>query len=458
MSEMTATRIVRAGILAAIALLWLAAAAALWQTEVPDGLRLRELDERRYFGAAALAQYERHDRVLRLLGVGAIAAQLIGVGLVAWRPPRVPGPALVQAGLLAAVAILAAFLSRLPFSVGIVWWQRHTGIARVGYAQWLLDRLPGLAERAAVLAAAAAVVVLLARRLGRRWWVVGAPAFVAIASAVILLQPLLAPRVRALERPQLAAQIRQLGERQGLDDVEVEVLDARSRSRQLGAEALGIGPTTRIILWDTTLALPRRIVLYLAAHELAHVSRHHLWKGLAWFVLFAVPLTYLLARLVDLREARAVPRATLVGMLLVLAVTPAANAVSRRYEAEADWVALGTTGNADAAGQLFVAVAAAGKRDPTPPRLYTLVFGTHPAILDRIAMANAFRARFTMGLRCRGALGECDARTQGAPESNEIRARLRTRQRAVQRGPATQRFIVRRALTSDRSGRSPEGS
>jgi STE24 endopeptidase len=134
------------------------------------------------------------------------------------------------------------------------------------------------------------------------------------------------------------------------------------------------------------------VVVFLAAHELAHVSRHHLWKGLAWFVLFAAPLTYLLARLVDLREASAVPRAVLIGVLLVLAVTPAANAVSRRYEAEADWIALRTSPDPGAATPLFRALAAAGKRDPSPPRLYTLVFGTHPTILDRIRMAEAFRS------------------------------------------------------------------
>jgi STE24 endopeptidase len=383
---------VRAVILAAIALIWVAAAAALWQTDVPGDLQLPELDERRYFGSAALDEFERHDRVLRWLGLGALAAQLVGLWLLARRPPRVRGPVLVQAAQLGALAIAVAFLARLPFSLAILWWQRHTGIARVGYGRWLLDRLPELAERAAVVAAAAAVVVLVARRFGRRWWLLGAPSFVVIASAVVLIQPLVTPRVESLERPLLAEQIRQLGERQGLDSVELEVRDARSRSRQVNAEALGVGPTTRIILWDTTLALPRAAVLSLAAHELAHVSRRHLWKGLGWFVLFAVPLTYLLARLVDLRSPRAVPRAVLVGTLLILAVTPAANAVSREYEAEADWVALRTTGDPEGATQLFVALAAAGERDPTPPALYTLVFGTHPTIIDRIAMAEAFRS------------------------------------------------------------------
>ena len=108
--------------------------------------------------------------------------ELLGLGLLALRPPRVRGPALAQAGQLAALAVGVAFVVRLPFALAIVWWQRHEGIARVGYGRWLLDRLPELAVRAAILAAAAAVIVVLAGRLGRRWWLVGVPAFVAIVT------------------------------------------------------------------------------------------------------------------------------------------------------------------------------------------------------------------------------------------------------------------------------------
>lgn len=381
----------RVGILAALVLAWLGAAAVLWRTEVPDALQLPQVDASRYFAPGELAEHERHDRVLRTLGMAALVAELVGLFAVARRPPRVRGPLVAKAAQLGLVALVAAFLARLPFALAILWWQRDAGIARVGYLRWLLDRLPELGLRGLVLAAAAAVAVALARRLGARWWLAGAPLFVATAVAVVVFQPLLTPRVDQLERPRLTAQIRALGAQLGLDDVEVEVRDARSRSRQLNAEALGVGPTTRVILWDTTLELPRGVVLFLSSHELAHVSRDHLWKGLTWFVLLAVPLTAVLARVVDLRDPSAVPRAVLLGALLALAITPFVSAISRRYEAEADWVALRTTRDPASAAQLFVAMAQAGLRDPSPPRLYTFFFGTHPTLLDRIAMAEAFR-------------------------------------------------------------------
>ena len=371
---------------------WIGAALLLWRTVVPDDLSVH-VDIHEYFTPAEVHDYERHDRVLRALALAALGAELIGLAVIALRPPPVRGPRLVRAAQLAMLAIAAAFLARLPFALAILWWQRRSGIARVGYAQWLLDGLPSLAGRAAVVSFAAVVVVAVAQRLGRRWWLVGAPAFVAAGVAVVLVQPLLTQRTSELENRAIVAAVQRIGAREGLSDVHVEVRRERSRTRALNAEVLGIGPTTRVILWDTTLELPRDVVVYLSAHELAHVSRAHVWKGLAWFVLFSVPLTYALARLVDLRDPRTVPRAVLVGTLLVLAITPLANTISRRYEAEADWVALETTEDPRAAVQLFTLIAAAGQRDPASPPLYTVVFGTHPPIADRIGMAVAFSDR-----------------------------------------------------------------
>ena len=97
----------------------------LWQTEVPDGLRLPDLEERRFFGSAALADYEHHDQVLRARVLAALAAELIGLGLLRAVPAWVRGPGAVQAAQLGALAACAAFVARLPFALAIVWWQRR---------------------------------------------------------------------------------------------------------------------------------------------------------------------------------------------------------------------------------------------------------------------------------------------------------------------------------------------
>jgi Zn-dependent protease with chaperone function len=386
MSEMTATRI---GV-ATLAAVWLVTAAVLWRTSVPADLHLPHVEPSEYFTPAELRVRAHHDAVLRWLGVGTIAAQLTALLALARRPPPVRGHALLRAAQLGALAALVLFLARLPFGAAVLWWQRRYDIARLGYGQWLLDGLPGLAERAALFALAAALCLALARRLGARWWLGAAPGFAALGVGVILAQPLLTPRLAPLERPRLVAEIQALGREQGLENVEVQVQRVHERTRQINAEALGIGPTTRVIIWDTTLRLPLREIRFLAGHELGHVSLNHLWKGLGWFVLLVVPAAWLLARVVELRGPEDIPRTVLAGVAIFFVLAPFTNAVSRRYEAEADWVGLETARDPAGAKGFFVDLSAAGLRTPDPPQWSVLLFGTHPPLIDRIAMAEAW--------------------------------------------------------------------
>ena len=318
--------------------MWVVAALLLWRTEVPGGLDVQPTLAP--FAALDLARAERHDSVLRLLALGALAAEL--VALVALSRVRLPlrGPALLRAAEVGVFAAAALLVARLPFGLATLWWQRRYGIAELGYGTWSFDLLGPLVVRAALLGFACAACLWLAGRFGRRWWLAATPVFVVVGVAVIVVQPLLSPRLEPVRRPAVVRQVEELAAREGLPRPEVEVRRTSGRTRLLNAEALGIGPTTRVILWESTLALPAAERAFLVAHELAHVKRSHLWKGLAWFVLLLVPGLALLARLAPLRTPEDVPRALLIAFVLLLAATPIANAVSRRYEAEADWVAL----------------------------------------------------------------------------------------------------------------------
>ena len=381
---MTATRVIGAATLAAA---WALAAWLLWDTVVPAGVDPPPVDASAV--APDLERRERHAAFLRWLGVALLVVQLIVLAALARRPPRVPGPALVRAALLAAAVVLALAAARLPFVVAAHWWQRRYEIRHQGYGGRLVDLLPSLGTALAVGVVAAVVLVALARRLGARWWVAGAPAVALIGAAVIVVQPLLTPRLDPLADERVVARVEALAQRQGLAPPEVELQEFATRTRAVNALALGIGPTTRVILWDTALALPPRELDFLVAHELAHVLRKHLWKGAAWFALLALPGIALVARVADLREPAQVPRAALAIALFALAVSPLGNAVSRRYEAEADWVAVRTTGDGPGGRALLERLGALALSDPDPPQPATALFGTHPPLVARVALVSA---------------------------------------------------------------------
>ena len=390
MSEMTATRI------ASVATLTLLVAGVvlvlpwLWQTEVPGDLRLPEVRAEQVLDPEEVERRRDHARFLRLTALGALVAQFAGLLLLAGRTPSVRGPALVRAAQLGALAGAAVYAAALPFRLAALWWQRREDVVFLGYGRWAWEQLLPLGEFALVGALAGAIAVVFARTVGRLWWIPGSIALAAIAAAVILTQPLLTPRLDPVQRPTLTRAIAKLAERQGLEPPRVEVKRAAERTRIVNAAALGVGPTTRLVFWDTALKLPEPELRVLAAHELAHVARRHLWKGLAWFALLSVPAVFLISRLVRLDDPSQVPRAAFIAAVIALAVTPFANAISRRYEAEADWVALETTRDPQAARALLLDLSAASLGDPEPPFWSRQLFGTHPTLLQRLGMARAW--------------------------------------------------------------------
>ena len=83
----------------------------------------------------------------------------------------------------------------------------------------------------------------------------------------------------------------------------------------------------------------------------------------------------------------------LVLALLGIITAPLENAISRRYEAEADWLALQTTRDPGAAKRLFARFATTSLQQPSPPTWDYVFLENHPTIMQRIAMAAAWRAR-----------------------------------------------------------------
>jgi STE24 endopeptidase len=397
---MTATRTARFWAILAGAGLWLAAAVLLWRTSVPADLDLPRVEAGPLFGETELERSRRYERGLRLIWLGAVVVELVLLGVAAWLAPRARVRGVLGGVALGGGTLVAVWLGRLPFVVTAHWWRRRYGISRSDYGTILVD--PWLERLGALAAACAAIalVMVLAQRLGERWWLAGGPAFAALGAAFLLAQPLLlVPRLSPLRDEVVTAEIRALARRQGVGEIEVQVRDASRRTRAINAELYGVGPTKRIILWDTALdgRLSRAEVQSLAAHEFGHVEANHVWKSIAWLVLFAVPGAFVIARVTrrvgGLGRPAAVPLALLTVTVLGLALLPATNAISRRYEAEADWLAIRATGDPRAFEGLTRRLAEASLAQPDPPRWALLLLETHPSPLQRIAMSRAAALR-----------------------------------------------------------------
>jgi STE24 endopeptidase len=136
-------------------------------------------------------------------------------------------------------------------------------------------------------------------------------------------------------------------------------------------------------------------VRVVVAHEFTHIVRHHLGKGLGWFALFTFPIAFVIAEATRRRGGLGDPGVLPYGMLVLLlanvAIAPVTNLVSRRYEAEADWGALKATRAPGSMEKLMEDFSETSLGQPDPPKWAQIFLGTHPTLMQRIEMAEAWK-------------------------------------------------------------------
>lgn len=401
---MTRSRALRAALLLVpLAALWIVAAALLWDTSVPDDLRLPEVDEARLVAHDDLARADRFERVTRLLSLGSLASLLVVLALYAWRGHRLTresaaGP--IGTGMLLGMLGLGlVWLAQLPFAFASYWWYRRHDLLELGFLELLLEDWLALGGAFLFVCLALLIVMGCAAAIGNRWWVAAAPAFVGLGMTFAFLFPYLTPDLVRLDDPQLERRARELARAQGIEPVAVRVEEVADSTSLPNAWAGGLGPSRRVVLWDTLLdgRFPDAEVVSVLAHELAHQSREHIWKSVGWYALFAFPGAFLIAAATRRRGGMARPEAVPVSLLVLVVLQtlalPLDNAFSRRLEAEADWVSLESTRAPSSAERLFARFTEEALADPTPPGWSYALLETHPSVEERVAMARAWRER-----------------------------------------------------------------
>jgi STE24 endopeptidase len=403
MSEMTATRmgsLARWGTVILLVAAWAVGGTRLWRTAVPGGLDTAGLDPGRFFTAAQLAEAHRYSLVLDLISIGAIVATIVALVVLALRAPRLArgiglGP--IGSGIVVGmVTLVTLWFVSLPFGFAEQWWAARHGLAPHDYVSWLVAPWATLSFEAAYAMGAIVVVMALARALGRDWWLAGAPVLVGLAVLYAFLGGYVSASGTTPLPSETRADVAALEQREGVH-VPVRELKVSSWTNQANAFTAGLGPSTRVVVWDTLLdgRFSRDEVRVVVAHELGHVERRHIWKSLGWLALIAFPTVFLVAEATrpvgGLRSAGAIPLAFLVLTLAGIAASPLENAVSRRYEAEADWTALQATRDPAAATALCRSFAHTSLEQPDPPLWDYVLFQNHPTLAQRIAMAERWR-------------------------------------------------------------------
>jgi len=388
----------RAAAVIALAAVWSFAAFLLWSSSVVPALHLPQLDEHAYFSAALLRSAHAFGRFQEVDWLLSTLAELAVLVLYARHGGRfVRESAAGRAGtgmLLGMIGFALVWAAQLPFALAELWWERRHHLTHAGYVATVLGDWLALGVQFTFLCVALAIVMGFARVLREHWWLAGAPASVGLAVLFAFVTPYLIPTHR-LASAQLRAAATRLERVEHVRHVPVVVETGHDVTSLPNAEATGLGPSRRVVLWDTIVSrfTPRELTVVIA-HELGHLEHDHIWKDVGWYALFAFPGAFLVARLTRRRggmsEPLAIPLSLLVLVVLNLLAQPLQNVVSRHLEAEADWSALQATRDPAAATALFRRFVPTTLGEPSPSTFDYVMLESHPTVMQRLAMVKAY--------------------------------------------------------------------
>ena len=278
--------------------------------------------------------------------------------------------------------------------------EKRFDLGRPTLRLFLLDRLRMLVISFAATFVVLTVLFAIMQVFPHWWWVLGAAFFcLFIASLHVVYPTFIAPlfnRYRPLPDGDLRRRLLDLVARAGLPLDNIFVVDASRRSTRQNASFSGFGRSRRIVLYDTLMdnSSPELIEAILA-HEIGHCRCNHIARTLVvsvpivFIVFFAVGL---LLNWNGLYSAFGLPHATFAGIFLIsvlaapvrLLFGAASSWMSRNHEYEADAFASRILRSP---GQLIAALVEMNRHNlgnPIPHPLYTVFFGSHPTLPQRI--------------------------------------------------------------------------
>lgn len=272
---------------------------------------------------------------------------------------RVARRSWLQGILFFAIFVIAVFLAGLPFD----WFAQHTsrayGISVQSWPGWLRDQAVSLGVSLVIGVPLLMLFFGIVRRWPRRFWIaawlISLPLMlIAVFAEPLVIEPLF-NQFEPLQKsdPALVQQLEKVVRRTGIDipPGRMYLMKASAKTNGINAYVTGIGPSKRIVVWDTTAdRIPSDEILFIFGHESGHYVLRHIPKGLA---VSAASLFFIFwicagaaAWLVRRRGGRwqiasLATRPGFVVLLFVLSIAgfviePGANAVSRHFEHQAD--------------------------------------------------------------------------------------------------------------------------
>jgi Zn-dependent protease with chaperone function len=309
---------------------------------------------------------------------------------------------------VAYVLIQALFFLPLSWYAGYV--RQHAyGLSTETAGAWVGDWTKAVAVTVVFSALLLWIPYWLLRVSPRRWWLwtglLTAPLTVLV---MIVLPVYIAPLFDEYGRmrdPALEQRIERLAARAGIPDSRIYEVRKSEETKLVNGYVTGFGSTKRIVLWDTLVdRLRPDEVEFVVGHEIGHFVLRHTLTVIVGATLLVTLSLWIVHRVAGwlitrfgrrfgfgrLDDVASLPLLALVGGGVMLAASPAALALSRWQEHEADRFGLEITRDNNAAARAFVRLQVDNLSVPRTGLLFRLWRGSHPDLADRIEFANRY--------------------------------------------------------------------
>lgn len=367
-----------------------------------------QLNAQRQKEARSLAVRRRILSLSELAITAALLAALVLSGLDRALRDALSGVPGQRIGLIAAYfLVLWLGLRILLFPLSIIGWRlaRRFGLSVQPFADWLGDWAKGSALSVIFGLVTVEIVYWLLRALPDLWWLAAAAISLLLTVGLANLAPLiLVPlfyKLKPLDRPTLAHGLENLAREAGVRVQGVYQIDLSAKTTAANAALMGLGNTRRIVIGDTLLdQYSEPEVEAVFAHELGHHVHHDIPRQLALqtgLTLVGLWLASLALRWADgafgfegIDDIATLPVLMLVVGAISFLASPLTNWYSRRAERAADRYALRTTNDPAAFIATMIKLANQNLAVYNPPKWIEVLFEDHPALAQRVAMAERF--------------------------------------------------------------------
>ena len=364
------------------------------------------IDLHSYFSQAEIDRGARFARPQLALAMSRAAIEVASLGLLVSRFPRRlsgPGPLRrpVAAGAATAAGLVVA-LSLPPLPLRAIGRRRGlaVGLVTQSWRGWAADLLKGTAIETVLAAGAGGAAVAIMRRYPRGWWLPAATGSVLFGAGLAALAPVVLDPLfndfTPLPEGQTRSDVLELAAAAGVTVGEVFSVDASRRTTAANAYVAGLGPTKRVVLFDTLLdRYTRDEVRVVVAHELAHVRNRDVPRGVLYAALVAPAAGLAVQRMSWALSPERGTAAALPALALAAAVVGAptgviGNRLSRAIERRSDAYSLTLTGAPEAFISFERAIALQNVADLEPPRWLISLLATHPPTAERIGAAVSY--------------------------------------------------------------------